>query len=653
MLGRIALISEHASPLSPLGGVDCGGQNLYVAQTAKTLAALGYTIDVFTRRDCEDVPDILPWVNGIRIIHVSAGPPRFVRKEDLLQYMEDFTEYMVRFCRHQQDVYDLVHANFWMSGLVAANIKRQLKIPFVITFHALGRVRRQYQRQDDGFPDDRFAIEDRIIAETDRIVAEAPQDQEDLIRLYGADPARITIVPCGFDPDELWPIGKTQARDVLGLPPDEGMVLHVGRMVPRKGVDTVIRGFAQLLKRHRTPARLLIVGGESEEPDPSRTPEIARLQRLAADLRVTEPVTFVGRRGRDQLKYYYSAADVFVTTPWYEPFGITPLEAMACGTPVVASNVGGIKFSVRDGETGYLVPPDDPARLADAMHRLYSSPPLLSLFGRQAIQRVHNRFTWAGVAEDLSRLYTEVVTASRPSPLGQSHASALRIVDRSFDTALESLRESKLRLRAMLIESAQMLETCVSQGGNILVWDADGHIAEAEYFTAALVTHFGTGHAGLPALWLRESHPQSPSISHYLKALARPHDVLLGIAIEPLSPSTRQSFQLAKQLGLHTIALVGSQDAGPRDLADLMLPASPLPCARLAPQLLIHILSELMKERVALLDRQRQETQPILSIAEWMRRSRLPGIKRHRSANYTVRNVEHDGEHEATSGFPG
>jgi D-inositol-3-phosphate glycosyltransferase len=411
MLGQIALISEHASPLGLLGGVDCGGQNLYVAQTAKTLAALGYDIDVFTRRDHEDLPETFEWMNGIRIIHVPAGPPCFVRKEELLPYMDDFTEYMIRFCR-QRKSYDLMHANFWMSGLVAANIKQQLGIPFVITFHALGRVRRQYQQQDDGFPDDRFAIEDRIIAEADRVIAEAPQDEEDLIHLYGADTARITMVPCGFDPAEFWPIGKKPARVSLGIPPQDGVILHVGRMVPRKGVDTVVRGFAQLLRRHRTSARLLIVGGESEEPDPSLTPEIGRLQRLAAEMRVTDRVTFVGRRGRDQLKYYYSAADVFVTTPWYEPFGITPLEAMACGTPVVASNVGGIKYSVRDGKTGYLVPPNDPERLADAVHRLCSSPSLLSLFSRQAIRRVHNRFTWSHVAGELSRLYTTVLAAS-------------------------------------------------------------------------------------------------------------------------------------------------------------------------------------------------------------------------------------------------
>src|SRR5215212_1680158 len=467
MHGQIALISEHASPLSLLGGVDCGGQNLYVAQVAKALAAQGYEVDVFTRRDHDDLPETMEWIHGIRIIHVPAGPAQCIRKEELLPYMSDFTDYMIRFCRYQRKTYDLIHANFWMSGLVAADLKRQLGIPFVITFHALGRVRRQYQQQDDGFPDARFAIEDRIVAEADRIIAEAPQDSEDLIRLYHADPSRITIVPCGFDPAEFWPISKTLARVSLGLPPDDGVVLHVGRMVPRKGIDTVIQAFARLVQHHREPARLLIVGGESDDPDPLRTPELGRLQRLAAELRVADRVTFVGRRGRDQLRYYYSAADVFVTTPWYEPFGITPLEAMACGTPVVAANVGGIKYTVRDGETGYLVPPNDPDRLADRLAHLYQHPKLLSVFRRQATRRANDLFTWQRVANGVASLYDDVIAARHPER--RQEAEQLAVVDGSFDAAIEALSESKRRLRGSLLEAAEAIGDCLAKDGKVLI----------------------------------------------------------------------------------------------------------------------------------------------------------------------------------------
>jgi len=248
MTRRIALISEHASPLSTLGGVDSGGQNVYVGQLAKHLASSGYEVDVFTRRDHDLLPKVSEWMAGVRIIHVPAGPPCFVRKEELLPYMEQFTAWMLRYIKRQKAPYDLMHANFWMSGLVAAEIKQQLGIPFVVTFHALGRVRRQFQGGTDDFPDIRFAVEDRIVAEADHLIAECPQDEEDLINLYNADPAQVTIIPCGFDPSELWPLSKPLARVSLGLAPDEPVVLHVGRMVPRKGVDNVIRGFARLTR---------------------------------------------------------------------------------------------------------------------------------------------------------------------------------------------------------------------------------------------------------------------------------------------------------------------------------------------------------------------------------------------------------------------
>lgn len=351
MKRRVALISEHASPFGVLGGVDSGGQNVYVGQIAKHLAALGYEVDIFTRRDNPVLPEVAEWMEGVRLIHVPAGPAMAIRKEDLLPYMQEFTAYVQQFCQ-QQPAYELIHANFWMSGLVAAEIKRSLQIPFVITFHALGRVRRFYQGQADEFPDQRFAIEDRIIAEADAIIAECPQDEVDLTTFYQADPAKITIIPCGFDPTEFSPLSKALARVALGLPAEERIILQLGRMVPRKGVDTVVRALGQLIHDRGLSARLLIVGGESDDPDPRITSEIGRLQAIAEAAGVADHVTFVGRRGREVLKYYYSAADVFVTTPWYEPFGITPLEAMACGTPVIGSNVGGVKFTVSDGETG-------------------------------------------------------------------------------------------------------------------------------------------------------------------------------------------------------------------------------------------------------------------------------------------------------------
>jgi D-inositol-3-phosphate glycosyltransferase len=406
---KIALISEHASPLALIGSTDSGGQNVYVAQIAKQLGQLGYVVDVFTRRDSEHQQQIVEWAPNVRVIHVPAGPAHFIPKEAMLPYMEEFGRFVIRFARREQAAYDLVHANFFMSGLVAQQIKDTLGIPFVMTFHALGRVRRQSQKEADGFPDVRFTIEENLMQAADRIIAECPQDQIDMETLYGAPGERIDVVPCGFDPDEFKPM-TTDARLQLGLDHDEFVMLQLGRMVPRKGVDNVVRALALLRQQYQVPARLLVVGGNAERPDPVSTPELGRLMRLAEALGVTDAVTFTGQRRREQLRYYYAAADVFVTTPWYEPFGITPLEAMACGTPVVGTAVGGIKTTVVDGETGYLVPPHAPDVLAERLSWLHRHPHLAQRMGWAGMRRAYQQFTWSNVVSQLAAAYERVLT---------------------------------------------------------------------------------------------------------------------------------------------------------------------------------------------------------------------------------------------------
>jgi D-inositol-3-phosphate glycosyltransferase len=410
-LHTIALISEHASPLAAAGGIDAGGQNIYVGQVARHLAALGHRVDVFTRRDSEKLPEVLAWAPGVRVIHVPAGPPRYVRKEDLLPYMGEFSRWICDFaCR--EGGYAVAHANFFMSGIAALEMKRRLGTPVVVTFHALGRVRRLHQAEADQFPEARLAIEDELVARADGIVAECPQDLADLTALYGADARRVSIVPCGFDRGEFWPITKPFARRALGLPTGERIVLNIGRLVPRKGLDNLVRGIACLRRAHGLDARLLVVGGNSDLPCPLATPEIGRLQALAEAEDVASQVQFTGRRSREFLKLYYSAADIFATTPWYEPFGITPLEAMACGTPVIGADVGGIRYSVADGTTGYLVPPNDPAALAGRMAELFQAPQRMREMRSACVQRVNAQFTWRKVVRSLAGLYEAVVSRS-------------------------------------------------------------------------------------------------------------------------------------------------------------------------------------------------------------------------------------------------
>ena len=631
---RVALISEHASPLAIIGGPDAGGQNVYVGQLARNLAASGYLVDVFTRRDSELLPECAEWVKGVRIVHVPAGPPEHLRKEELLPHMPAFTSWTTRFMRRQRPGYDIVHANFFMSGLAAADIKRALGIPFVVTFHALGRVRRQHQGDADHFPDERFDIEDRIVTEADALIAECPQDEEDLIGLYNADPARITIIPCGFDQTEFSPVSKALARVAIGLPPDEPLLLQLGRMVPRKGVDNAIRGFGRLVHEHRITARMLIVGGEAEDPDPSADPEIRRLMDVADEEGVADRVRFLGRRGRDVLNYYYNAADVFISTPWYEPFGITPVEAMACSTPVVGSNVGGIKFTVRDGETGYLVTANDPDALADRVAHLYRNPKLLSVFGRQAVRRANDLFTWQKVATAVAELYEQVITAAQPEEGGLEE---IALVDRTFDAAALALATSRHRLRRPVVEAARSIGDAVLAGGKVLVCGNGGSAADAQHFAAELVGRFKRAERrALPALALTSDTAVLTAwandidfdevFARQVEAHGRPGDVLVAMSTSGRSRNVIRALETARERGLRCIGLLGGTGGDAAELADqvLLVPSPDAQRIQEVHGVLVHVLSELVEEQVAGGRAERAGAGAVPTIWELQRRRAAP-----------------------------
>jgi glycosyltransferase involved in cell wall biosynthesis len=323
-----------------------------------------------------------------------------------------------------------------MSALVASIVKRVLHIPYVVTFHALGLVRLAHQKEQDRFPKERYEIEKYIVNDADQVIAECPQDRDDLIYYYNADPSRITIIPCGFSAKEFSPIDRLTARRKLQLKKEEKILLQLGRMVPRKGIDNVIRA-AGRLKDRISNLRLIVVGGDTDTPDPVVTPEFARLQKIAGEENITAQVTFTGRKNRDVLRYYYAAADVFITTPWYEPFGITPLEAMACGTPVIGANVGGIKFSVEDGKTGFLVPPNDPDALAERIGTLVTDSRLQTYMGMNAVKRVNKYFTWARVSIMVSRLYESVLAEREHEPA--LHIKLFRMENFSIKEAIRSM----------------------------------------------------------------------------------------------------------------------------------------------------------------------------------------------------------------------
>lgn len=420
---RIAFLSEHASPVALLGGEDAGGQNVYVDEVSRNLGRLGYAVDVFTRRDSPDAPEVIEWAPNVRIINLTAGPATFLLKDELWKFMPAFRDALLDFIEHNETRYDLLHGNFWMSGWVATELQHRLNIPAVHIFHAMGKTKHKHQGSADTSPQERIDVESQIIRSVERVIAQCPSEWSELVDDYGADPERVVIIPSAVNTTVFHPIAREEARQRVGLAQDAFVVVYVGRMLPRKDVRNVVRGMAQLMRycesqtaQHGTtfpPLRLLLVGGETTEPDALATPEIGVLQHLVAELGISDYVSFVGKRQQNILHNYYSAGNVAVTTPWYEPFGLTPLEGMACGRPVIGSAVGGITYTIADEETGFLVPSRDPDALAKRLYQLLMEPERCMQMGEAARIRVEREFTWETVARRTSVLYESVIAAHK------------------------------------------------------------------------------------------------------------------------------------------------------------------------------------------------------------------------------------------------
>lgn len=395
---RIAMISEHASPLAHLGGVDAGGQNVHVAELSAALARRGHDVVVYTRRDDPDLPERVETEHGYAVIHVPAGPARVLAKDQLLQYMYAFGYYLEN--HWATETPDVAHAHFWMSGLATLRAAQPHHIPTVQTFHALGSVKRLHQGVDDTSPDCRVDLETTLARGVDWVAATSTDEVFELVRM-GRARSRTSVVPCGVDIDAFSTEGPAAARS------DRGRIVSVGRLVPRKGFETLLHALPDI-----PDAELVIVGGP-QRAALADDPYAQQLQRLAGRLGVADRVDFVGAISRAQMPSVLRSADVVACTPWYEPFGIVPLEAMACGVPVVASAVGGIRDTVVDGVTGRLVPPKDPHALAQAISALLRDRKSCKALGDGGRERAKARYTWDRVAADTERVYEKVVPARR------------------------------------------------------------------------------------------------------------------------------------------------------------------------------------------------------------------------------------------------
>src|SRR5256886_11867744 len=318
-LMRIAFLSEHASPTAILGGADAGGQNVYVDEVSRNLARRGYLVDVFTRRDSIDTPEVIEWAPGVRVVSLAAGPLQSRPKDELWPFMSEFSDALMHFMERDEVRYDLVHGNFWMSGWVATELRERLGIPAVQIFHAMGKTKRRHQKKVDTSPGDRIKTEKDIIRGVDRLIAQCPAERAELVNDYGADAKKVVIIPSAVNTRVFRPVLQAEARSRIGIEQQGKLIVYVGRMLPRKDIRNIVRGLALLLQRDGSTAdsssiTLMVVGGETVEPDPVATPEIGELQRLAAELNVAGYVRFVGKRQANELRYYYSAGDVVVTT---------------------------------------------------------------------------------------------------------------------------------------------------------------------------------------------------------------------------------------------------------------------------------------------------------------------------------------------------
>lgn len=415
---RIAMISYHTCPLATLGGKDTGGMNVYVRDLTRELGRLGIHVDVFTRSQDEHVPHVLHDLGyGNRVVHIPAGPEQPSPKQQLPDYIPEFVQGIEHFAAEKGLHYDLIHSHYWMSGLAAEMLSEawgaphsNAAVPIIQMFHTLGEMKNRIAQSDEERETpSRLEGERRVLARVDRVIAATLAEKAQLEWLYKADSRKLTIIPPGVDTGRFYPIPKDEAKQFIGIPNEDRMVLFVGRIEPLKGLDTLIRAMACMgLEDSNCPTYLVIIGGDPSASPEDMTSEMASLQQLCRDLKMDRTVVFLGKRGQDTLPYYYSAAEVLVMPSHYESFGMVALEAMACGTPVIASQVGGLAFLIEDGVTGYHIPGGDSDALCDKLTLLLGNAEKRELMGASAAEEAKD-YSWDKIAAQMIAVYESLL----------------------------------------------------------------------------------------------------------------------------------------------------------------------------------------------------------------------------------------------------
>lgn len=401
---NIALVSVHGDPAIEIGKEEAGGQNVYVRQVGEALAKKGWQVDMFTRKASSAQPTIVEHAPNCRTIRLTAGPEKFVPRDNIYVYLPEFVEAVQKFQEESGVTYPIVHTNYWLSAWVGMELKKQQSIQQVHTYHSLGAVKYKSVTTIPMIANTRLATEKAVLETAERIVATSPQEKAHMRSLVSKQ-GNIDIIPCGTDIRRFGAFTREQARQKLGIDPDINVVFYVGRFDPRKGIETLVRAVNLSQRRDNM---LLVIGGGSR-PGQSDGMERDRIESIVEELGLQDRTIFPGSLGDTTLPAYYAAADVCVVPSHYEPFGLVAIEAMASGTPVIASDVGGLQYTVVPGETGLLCPPKDEVSFAAAIDRILTNPQWGNQLGQAARKRVETYFSWDGVASQLSNLYTQLL----------------------------------------------------------------------------------------------------------------------------------------------------------------------------------------------------------------------------------------------------
>lgn len=418
---HIALISVHGDPAIEIGKEEAGGQNVYVRQVGEALAHQGWQVDMFTRSASREQPKIVEHGPHCRTIRLIAGPEEFVPRDEIFGYASTFVEELLKFQEKSGIKYSLVHTNYWISSWVGMELKKYQPLKQIHTYHSLGAVKYKSITTVPMIASTRLGVEKTLLETAERVVATSPQEKEHMRSLVSTK-GNIDIIPCGTDIKRFGSINKQTARAELGIEPEELMVFYVGRFDPRKGIETLVRAVGQSQLRGKKKLKLVIGGGS--RPGQSDGIERDRIEKIVAELGMSDFTSFPGRLGDEVLPAYYAAADVCVVPSHYEPFGLVAIEAMASGTPVVASDVGGLQFTVVPEETGLLATPQDEAAFATAIDRILSNPDWRNQLGANARVRVEQKFSWDGVAHQLSDLYSKLLAEPAKMKVLENQVSA-------------------------------------------------------------------------------------------------------------------------------------------------------------------------------------------------------------------------------------